>query len=203
MNAKTFDILLIHYAELKGVINDKPLVVALLVLLGFAIAWMLQAYRMSILNERIRAKDDEIWRYKAKLQGRTPDDIHAIVKRLTRRRITPQTHRAALTYITRPRQGERLNIIIAWRGGIGEIEELAEDFVTLFRDAGWIVSGRREYDVTYLPGIQVHLREPEDPIDRNLRETVALTKLNPHVHNHAVNKVPRILIGPSEDAPQT
>ena len=83
MNPKTFDVILNHLEEITGVVRDKPVAAALLVLIGFGIAWALQAYRLSILRERVAL-------FKDQLKGLTPDEVRQIVERIAPQRITPQ-----------------------------------------------------------------------------------------------------------------
>jgi hypothetical protein len=176
MDDPVIKFILSHFEEIKDVFVNKTIAAGIIFLLGIFVWHIWHRRQINILRERVAL-------YKDQLEGRTPDEIAELIKRLTSpRRITPQGRTAALAHIRRPQTGELLRVDLHWRVS-GNNELLADDLHKLFDDAGWTVSEHRVTGRVFQPGIELRLREPEDAIHRNLRETIERTGLNVHVHH--------------------
>jgi hypothetical protein len=159
--------------------------------------------QIAMLNERIRLRDDQLGnRLQAIPREEAQEMIKALQRRvdaLTPRRVPDTTREAARSHLIRPTPGEARTIGIAWNARVSDTEELAASLTSLFRDAGWIVSERREYVDPIARGITLTLSDPEDATDRNVRETIERTGLPVHLRHDAAARFPFLQIGARED----
>lgn len=79
---REFETLLNRIGEGWAVIQQAPGAALMLIVAGGFIVWLWGRRRISILDERLKAKDDELARYKQKLDGATPEEVKAELESL-------------------------------------------------------------------------------------------------------------------------
>lgn len=200
------EFILKHFEEGLRVIREAPAAALLLFVIGVIAGLLWRGRQVSIINERLKAKDDRLAEYKEKLSGASPDEavkmieaLQAKVARLTPRRV-PKTERPAILEVLRRPSDMKWTIDISWDAPTPDAEQLARDFKSLFDESGWDVSESREFDADIPAGITLTVMHAESDSARAVREALRRTGLPFKVVSDTSNRLPHIQIGhPAED----
>jgi hypothetical protein len=151
------DEILKHLVEEAASISQAPLAFIACLLLAAAFMWIVLNWRyaavaahknerIACLEERVKLRDDQL---NNKVQSTSGDEARKLIEALQARvaELAPRTltkeQRATITQGLHPPHEAAWSIRLTWDGLAPDAETLAEEFQSVFRDAGWRVIATR------------------------------------------------------------